>query len=220
MSEGLPPSIDRFRTVLKLLHSVNEKLLLDREFLISMIRAAGLRDFGGGYDPYAEEKGGLLQDPHQFADTLRLLAGHRIQTVLEIGSWNGHSICFMTAVLRRFNPDIQSLSVDPVNVPWDSHGQPVRYVSGTSDNFRSQVFDLVIIDGDHTYSWVVRDYDNVGRAARLCMFHDIDDADFNIFDPGNYWEHLKKVEPDSQFHEFKHPSRHYMGIGVRVKTGG
>jgi CRP/FNR family transcriptional regulator len=34
-----------------------------------------VRDFGG-YDPYAEEKGGLLQDPHQFADTLRLLAEH------------------------------------------------------------------------------------------------------------------------------------------------
>ena len=38
---------------------------------------------------------------------------------------------------------------------------------------RNETFDAVFIDGDHTFEWAWADYQNAGRAARVCGLHDI-----------------------------------------------
>ncbi len=197
---------------------VPAELLRERSFLISMIRAAGVRD-SGSYDPYAEKDGELLQDPAQFADALILLSRRQIGRLVEIGTWNGKSVCFMTAFLRRFNPDVRAVSIDPLGGFRPSYGLPVEFRVGTSADLKNESFDLCFIDGDHGFDWIKKDYENVGARAPVCMFHDIDNADFGILDPGRFWSDLKSAESGSRFHEFKTPGKHNMGIGIRLSDG-
>jgi hypothetical protein len=207
--------VERFRAVLTLIRTVGVKLLRNREFLVSAIRAAGIHPFGP-YDPFAEEGGLILQDPHQFADALITISKYRYNRVVEIGTWAGYTGCFLTAFLQRFNPDIQTFCVDPIDVRRDSFNLPVTFLIGTSDLVRDLRFELAFIDGDHRYPWIERDYQNVGRHSPVCLFHDIDDGDFDILDPGKFWEELKEREVGSEFVEFKYPGRHFMGIGIRI----
>ena len=207
---------ERFRAALTLIRTVSKKLLLNRDFLVSVIRAAGIHNFGP-YDEYPEVEGMILQDPHQLAGALQLLSGHKFNTFVEFGTWSGHTACFMTAFLLRFNPHLKTTCVDPRNVARETHNLPVTFVVGTSDDVRAQRFDLAFIDGDHTYAWVERDYHNVGIHAPVCMFHDIDNAEFDILDPGQFWKNLKEVESGNAFFEFKYPGKHFMGIGVRIR---
>ena len=205
----------RFKLVVDVMPRVSTLLLRDRDFLVSMIRAAGVADFGP-YDPFAEKDGFLLQDPLQFADALILLSRYKIDSFVEIGTWNGKTVCFMTAFLRRFNPNLRAVSVDPQGGFRESYGLPVEYRVGTSEMLKGRSFDLCFIDGDHRFEWIKKDYENVGSRAPICMFHDIDDADFGILDPGRFWSELKSAEPENELHEFKSPGKHNMGIGIRA----
>ncbi|HVX15397.1 MAG TPA: class I SAM-dependent methyltransferase [Pirellulales bacterium] len=212
----MPASIERFQAVLTLLRLVDKNLLLNREFLVSIIRAAGIHPFGP-YDPFAQEGGLMLQDPHQFADALITLSRYRCNRLIEVGTWAGHTGCFLTAFLQRYNPEVQTLCVDVLDVARNSFGLPITFLVGTSDIARDLQFDLAFIDGDHTFPWIERDYQNVGARSPVCVFHDIDNADFDMLDPGRFWEDLKQREPGSEFFEFKYPGKHFMGIGVRIK---
>jgi hypothetical protein len=102
---------------------------------------------------------------------------------------------------------------------------PLRYIVGkTSFEFSGQQFDAVFIDGDHTFEWAWADYQNVGRAARICGMHDINCAQYRDLVFGGVcgaWEVIRRQEGDgAEFQEFReHPSKDFMGFGVRLRKG-
>lgn len=200
-----------------------------------LVRSAGLNfDLRGSYGSDNAfmnwESDGLWQNPVQLGRCLAELSKHRIETFVEIGTSKGWTSSFITAYLKRFNPGVRAVTVDPV--PQFRLFEKVRtilpleYAAGkTSVDFQGKTFDLAFIDGDHSHAWMVKDYENVGRAAKIAMFHDIND-DFVASKPGNdggvrrFWQELRQSESETaDFHEFiDHSDKaNVMGIGLRIK---
>ena len=205
------------------------------DWLLQTIREVGLVPipdaeitYEGEGDYLNSSQQGLIQLPREFARWLLLLAEHRPATYLEIGTFNGATASIAAAYLQRFNPAFIATTID-VWPAFVFHREvrdliPLRYVVGkTSFDFATERFDAVFIDGDHSFEWAWADYQNVGRAAKICGFHDVNNAPYRDLAMGGVcgvWELLKR-EPaglDVAFAEiFEHPSREIMGIGALIR---
>jgi hypothetical protein len=101
-------------------------------------------------------------------------------------------------------------------------------MSSMSDSFRqfiaSKHFDLVFIDGDHSYNAVKNDYEISKNSGRIFVFHDI----VNDVCPGvvQFWNELKQREAGNyDFYEFveqyddvwNDTHQRFLGIGVAIK---
>jgi len=206
------------------------------DWLLGIIRSVGLAPIPNAEETYEGEiehinasLQGLIQLPREFARWLLLLAAYRPATYLEVGCFNGATACLATAYLQRFHPAFQATTIDamPTFIFYEEVRDllPLRYVvNRTSFDFAADRFDAVFIDGDHSFEWTWADYLNVGRAARICGLHDVNNAPYRELALGGVcgvWELLKRDEigPDTTFVEiFEHPTRAIMGIGVRVRT--
>jgi hypothetical protein len=104
------------------------------------------------------------------------------------------------------------------------------HIPATSDDFAGKAFDVVFIDGDHSYEWAKRDYDNLGRhARRLCAFHDIHGQEYIPQNGGvfRFWRELRATVPfDAAMLEIAHappqegrPRALWMGIGLIDHAG-
>jgi hypothetical protein len=208
------------------------------DWLTQVIREVGLSPIQGGMIAYQGEdewingsQQGVVQLPREFARYLMLVAEHRPATYLEIGTFNGATASLAAAYLQRFNPALQATTIDL----WPGfvfYGKirgliPLRYVVGkTSYDFAGERFDAVFIDGDHSFEWAWADYENVGRGAKLCAFHDVNNAGYrDLFMAGvcGVWELARRDEggPHVEFIElFEHPTGNIMGIGVRLQRSG
>lgn len=202
------------------------------DWLAGVIRDAGLVPIPDAELTYAGEEDfvnasqqGLIQLPLEFAKYLLLLGRHRPASYLEIGCFNGASASIATAYLHRCNPDLQATTIDvwPAFVFHHLIAPliPLRYIVGkTSFDFAGEPFDAVFIDGDHSFDWAWADYQNVGRHAKICAFHDVNNAPYRDLPMGGVcgvWELLSEDETSAEFHEFfEHPARDIMGIGVRI----
>jgi hypothetical protein len=87
-------------------------------------------------------------------------------------------------------------------------------------------FDIIFIDGDHSYDGVKNDYILTQHAGKIYVFHDI----VNAVCPGviQFWNELKNTETKKfDFYEFteqydeviKSTGQHFLGIGVAVSKG-
>lgn len=207
------------------------------EWLVGVIREVGLvpipdaeRTYEGEGDFLNSSQQGLIQLPAEFARWLLLAGEQRPASFLEIGTFNGASACIATAYLHRFNPAFQATTIDvwPAFVFYHEVRAliPLRYVVGkTSFDFAGHAFDAVFIDGDHSFEWAWADYQNVGRSARVCALHDVNNAPYRQLAMGGVcgaWELIcQEEEADVRFVEIlEHPSTAIMGIGVRLKTAG
>ena len=205
------------------------------EWLIATIREVGLvpipeaaLTYEGEEEHLNASQQGVIQLPREFARWLLLAAAHRPARYLEIGCFNGATASLAAAYLSRFHPAFEALTIDL----WPAflfHREvreliPLRYEVGrTSFDLRGQDFDAVFIDGDHSFDWAWADYQNVGRRAPVCAFHDVNNAPYRELPLGGVcgvWELVKREEAGAgvEFTEiFEHPSRDLMGIGVRVR---
>jgi len=163
----------------------------------------------------------MLQISSQLADALIFLSRWKIDTFLEIGTFNGNNTCFMVAYLKRFNPNIKVITLDIVDRKAQFYSLPIQQILKTSDSVSGQYYDLCFIDADHSLPAATKDYMNVGRHSKLCMFHDINDDYHKNPDPGRLWRSLKSTEPYNQFHEFIDGDKglNMMGLGIRVNNG-
>ena len=203
------------------------------EWLLETIREVGLVPipdaeitYEGESDFLNSSQQGLIQLPREFARWLLLLAEQRPATYLEIGTFNGATASLAAAYLQRFNPVFSATTID-VWPAFVFHHEvrpliPLRYVVGkTSFDFAGERFDAVFIDGDHSFEWAWADYQNVGRAAKVCGLHDVNNAPYRDLTMGGVcgvWDLIKRDEAGAgiAFTEiFAHPSRQIMGIGVR-----
>jgi hypothetical protein len=201
------------------------------DWVTAMIREVGLVPIPEWQVTYEGEEDfingteqGLIQLPREFARWLLLLGEHRPASYLEIGCFNGATATIAGAYLRRFVPDarIATCDVFPAFI-FSEEAQtllPLEYhIPKTSYEFRQERFEAVFIDGDHSFEWAWADYRNVGRNARLCALHDVNNGPYRDLRLGGVcavWEQIKATE-GGEFHEFfEHPSREIMGIGVRI----
>ncbi len=171
---------------------------------------------------------GLIQLPREFAQWLLLLAEFPPASYLEIGCFNGATASLAAAYLHRISPGARVVTCD-LFPAFLFHAEvaklvPLEYrVGRTSYDFTHEQFDAVFIDGDHTFEWAWADYQNVGRNARLCGFHDINNDPYRELHLGGVcgvWDLVRRQEsgPGIEFREFlEHPSRAIMGIGARIR---
>lgn len=228
-----PRTVTRLQRVVRELENATLEELSQPAFLEEKIRRIGLRyDARGLYGKDVCSMNqfgpGLWQIPQQLAGAVALLAKQKVDRFLEIGTADGFSFCFLVACLSRNNPRLTATTADlSTHLPLASRiplPGKTNFVTGkTSDDFAGQDFDMSFIDGDHSYEWVVRDYENVGRRARICMFHDINDDRCGEDTVPRFWQELKAAEADrADFYEFLHHSdgEKVMGIGIRILRGG
>lgn len=172
--------------------------------------------YGEKYKDFLSFESGLWQMPEELAELMIFLSDKQIKSFLNIGTYNGLTFNLLADFLFNLGCETAT-TLDPFN------HHPVidnrfEYSNSTSDSYKDRAFDLVFIDGDHSYNEVKKDYDNVGKYSKFCVFHDIDD-DFVRYESSNeggvprFWEEIKIDRKYQEFVEQDKPIK-VMGIGV------
>ena len=177
--------------------------------------------------------GGLLiwQYPNQFSKYLSLLHNQKISSYLEIGCRWGGTFILTNEYLKRFSKIDKSLAIDIIDSPVKKYcleNEETEFwkADSKSSSFKKFMehnkFDLVLIDGDHSYEGVKNDYECTKNSAKILVFHDIINkaADGVV----KFWNELKNNK-DYDFFEFKDQYEEvvqktgntYLGIGVAIK---
>lgn len=222
-----------------LIPKCNNKSLLNESFLESLIPELGTNDEIIHEQPsiVTSMTGGLKiwQYPNQFSKYMvRVLAGFPIKTYLEIGCrWGGTFVLTMEYLSRvQKDQDITGVAVDIIDSPVleyckQNAGASFMKCDSSSPEFKNYLtdkqFDLVLIDGDHSYTGVVADFQLIRDKAGIVVFHDI----FSSVCPGvvQCWQEVKQMTDIYDFHEFvdqydevvRATGCTYLGIGVAVK---
>lgn len=159
---------------------------------------------------------GMWQFPDELAELLVFLQDKNIKTFLNIGTYNGITFNLISDILNKFT-DTTCISIDSMNHNPIKNNKYI-YQDTTSVDFKNKRFDLVFIDGDHSYQSVKNDYLNVGQYAKYCVFHDIDDnfiRNDDSLDGGvpRFWEEVKETNKYIEFNSSKKIIK-IMGIGL------
>ena len=191
--------------VMSLIRCLDIESLRNWQVVADLVRAFGIVKWGG---PMGDEDkfknptpgmAGIYQTPNQIAKALVYLSELTVNSYLEIGVFQGGNFIFVSEYLRRFNPQIQCTGIDPTDYLNEEIKEVIdanpymTFRAVTSAEIAGKEFDLVLIDGDHSAEWVARDWENVGRHAKYCMVHDIQDA--YCPDVVWYWGNIKGDNP-------------------------
>jgi hypothetical protein len=182
-----------------------------------------------------ENGGGLLiwQYPNQFSKYLCLLQKQSISSYIEIGSRWGGTFVLTTEYLKRFNNVEKSVAVDIISSPVEEYCNlnsetTFKKCNSQSDEFKEYMinnfFDVIFIDGDHSYAGVKNDYEISKESGKIFVFHDIvSDACGGVV---HFWNELKEKEKSKyDFFEFTEQyndvwntnHQKFLGIGVAIK---
>lgn len=192
--------------VINLIRCLEIESLKNPEVVANLVRAFGIVCWGSpvfGEDEIFknrhEDMAGIYQTPDQIAKALVYLSQFKINSYCEIGIFQGGNFVFVSEYLKRFNPEIKCIGIDPTNYlnpeikAIIEQSGFMSFVPETSEAIKDFVFDLVFLDGDHTAEWINQDYSNVGKKAKICMFHDIQES--SCPDIVEFWENIKKTLP-------------------------
>lgn len=162
------------------------------------------------------------QYPNQFSKYLTYLSDCNIKNYVEIGCHKGGTFIITVEYLSRFNKIEKCLAVDnwPRNImkEYSKINPCVEYLTIDSKSsefekkYSDRKWDLVLIDGDHSYVGVKADYQHVYANAKYIAFHDIK----NIFCPGTQqiWQDVKSIEKNVKFYEW---TDQYDDVLLRVR---
>lgn len=161
---------------------------------------------------------GVYQTPVQFAQLLDWLYGNmmkdEVKSYCEIGIFRGGTFLFMKHLLQSINKIVKLTAIDPTDhIHQDALPEIEPFlIKGTTDDVKGNVYDIVFIDGDHSYEWCKRDFENVGKFAKICIFHDI----FEPTCPGvqKFWEEIKQTKNHVEFIETLGYHGFHQGIGI------
>lgn len=117
---------------------------------------------------------GAQQKATELTALLEFLASLKIDSVLEIGCWTGGTLWLWTQIADKVvsidvaaHGDRRELPASVHRILGDSHDPTVKA------QLAGQRFDLVFIDGDHTYDGVRRDWEMYAPLGRYVALHDI-----------------------------------------------
>lgn len=162
------------------------------------------------------------QYPNQFSKYLHYLSKQQIESYVEIGCHKGGTFIITVEYLNRFHPIKRCLAVD--NWPREIINEYVKlrpevtYLTTSSQSpdfvkeYQQHQWDLVLIDGDHSYKGASQDFDLVKDRARLIAFHDI----VNSLCPGTQqiWADMKAKYPADQL---QHWTDQYDEVLLRMR---
>ena len=187
------------------------------------------RYFGGGLGLQ------VWQYPNQFAEYLKFIAGfgHKVSSYMEIGTRFGGTFLIHNELLRSTSKSFRrGVAVDIMDEPplmsayrncypgsvfyWKTDTQGFSFDEHVKDEF----FDLVFIDGDHSYDGVKSDASKTFKRSNIQVFHDItNDAVPGV---GLFWRDFKLA--NSSTHDFvefvdqyESVNGNFLGIGVSVR---
>jgi cephalosporin hydroxylase len=224
---------------IKLIKESNLEDLKNNDYLENLIIKLGFNTEILREQPkiVTDNGGGLLiwQYPNQFSKYLSLLSEQKIKSYIEIGCRWGGTFVLTNEYLKKvlFNSMKKSVAIDVIDSPVlnycisnnetqfikiDSHSQEFK------NYMNNNYFDLIFIDGDHTYNGVKSDYEITKNSGKIFVFHDI----INDMCPGVVllWNELKNNENDKyNFFEFTEQyedvwnstQQKFLGIGVAIK---
>ncbi len=210
--------------VQNLIRTIDVASLKNFEVVANLVRAFGIVHWGapvfGDDEPFKNptpNMAGIYQTPNQIAKALVYLSDFKIESYLEVGVFQGGNFLFVSEYLKRFNPSIRCIGIDPTGYMNPEIMQIIEkeiwisFKSITSDYILGQEFDLVFIDGDHSAEWVNKDWNNVGSKAKICLIHDIQES--SCPDIIAFWNKLKVKKKTVEFLDYsgKEPSQ---GIGI------
>jgi cephalosporin hydroxylase len=175
----------------------------------------------------------IWQYPNQFSKYLLLLQKQNITSYIEIGCRWGGTFVLTCEYLKKFNNLSKSVAVDVINSPVNvycslNNNALFLQTNSRSDTFKEYIknntFDLIFIDGDHSYDGVKNDYEISKNSGKIFVFHDIvSDACPGVV---KFWNELKINENDNfNFFEFTeqyddvwvNTHKKFLGIGVMIK---
>jgi hypothetical protein len=151
------------------------------------------------------------------------LSDKGIQTFLELGTFTGYTSAVVCAYLTRFGLTMfetyDILPICKIVYLFDEYKLPIVYKVGSPAFIIKNVspyYDVVFIDGDHSYEGISSDFSNFGRGCRFVSFHDIND--YWCIGVVQFWNELKTKysETNNNMYEFiDHPNKfNLMGIGI------
>lgn len=202
--------------------------LRDEQFLIDAIRQWGIIndpaiDFGKVNEPFRTANG-MFQQPEQLAPALIFLSHKKITSYIEVGTFTGATFAFVCSYLSRFNPYLTGTAIDKDHY-FDPEMREIaervclfQFIKGTSSDIADAECDLCLLDADHKLASIKKDYIEVGKHAKICMIHDINDEGTVKERDGSgtveFWKSIKKPK-DKEF--VNHPEgKNIMGIGITL----
>ena len=211
--------------VQQLIRTIDLVSLRNPQVVANLVRAFGIVQWGQevfGKDEIfknpSEHMAGIYQTPDQISKALVYLSDFQINTYLEIGIFQGGNFFFVSEYLHRFNPYIRCIGIDPTSFLNDEIQNVVDRETFMatkkidSSAIPGQEFDLVFIDGMHTTEWVTKDWENVGKFAKICMIHDIQEP--TCPDIVEFWGKLKKSSKKQTLEFMDCTNNPTMGIGI------
>ena len=186
--------------------------------------------------PYCGKGIGMWQYPNQFAPYINKVLENKIESYLEIGVAAGGTFTFTSKeLIKNGCKSCFAVDVAPVGTYDKCRGNPYNgklasfiketpecaFYQGTSSQFFTQFrpypIDFVLIDGDHSYAGVVKDWIMAVGRAKIIAFHDI----VNEVTPGvsKLWHEVKN---NRFYHCFEYVeqyglSRNYLGMGLLIQ---
>ena len=169
----------------------------------------------------------IWQYPNQFEPYMAWLVSQAgsINSYLEIGTRHGGTFVTQVETLRRLNPAFnRAVAVDLIEQPSLLEFYEYRQQDSGSESFRQWIdgefFDVVFVDGDHSYEGVKDDAKATVGRCNIQVFHDI--SSDSCPQVRQYWvEHQKKYAKTHDFLEFvdqyESVNGSFLGIGVAVR---
>jgi len=229
--------------VLELIQSLNRQKLLDENYLEhTLIPSLGLNNENLNEQPKELQKffgGGLglriWQYPNQFSKYLKLISQHasNINSYLEIGCRHGGTFVLTCEYIKALNTRFsKATAVDIIDMPpiiksyidvsslsisfMQQNSQSKDFKKYLSDNF----YDLIFIDGDHSYDGVKKDAEVSRNFCNVQVFHDTTNQACEGV--GIYWNEFKNTHSDSYYFydftdQYDSVDGTFLGIGVAVR---
>ena len=152
---------------------------------------------------------GIQQKQKEFTELMQIIIDNKYKSVLEIGAYsNGCTYAFASICKKVVSIDLNHRSTERFD--------NATYITGNSHEVRNDIdgkFDVIFIDGDHTYEGVKKDFelysDLINKGGIIC-FHDIWDTEEH---------HRQGCYVDKFWNEIKENYR-YDELGKEIKTWG